>query len=313
MNRNKLLIVDDSVLVRKVIERIFSEDESVKGSLDILGAGDGESAVTVATEQKPDVILLDVVLPDKTGYEICAEFKSNSELADIPVIFITSRASDDDIAKAFEVGAVDYVQKPFRPFELIARVKTHLDMKKAKDALIAANSMLSVALAEKEKLAICDPLTGLYNRRYMNQRFLEEINRTGKDHSTFCIIMGDIDHFKQVNDVYGHEAGDAVLTSVAHIMDERCRKADTISRWGGEEFLILCPQTDKSMAQLLAEDIRNAIEQSKVTVNEQDIEVTISLGVAEYDSRKTVSQNVAKADKALYDAKHNGRNQVVLA
>lgn len=313
MGKSKILAIDDSMLIRKVVEKIFLEEAPFKDDIELFTAVDGKDAVEKAKEIKPDLILLDVVLPDKTGYEVCEEIKANAVLADVPLIFITSKTSDDDIAKGFELGAVDYVQKPFRAFELIARVKTHLEIKKAKDNLLAANAQLSVALAENKKLATCDPLTGLYNRRFMQQRFTEEINRISRGQGTFSIIMGDIDKFKSVNDTYGHDIGDLVLTSVAKTMGDACRKTDILSRWGGEEFLLLCTQTDEYTANLLAEKIRISVENLHLKAGDVDFKVTISLGVVEYDLKKTLEQNVGMADKALYVAKESGRNRVIIA
>jgi len=307
LNKQTVLIVDDSILICGIVKSMLQENDDIE----VVSAGNGSEALELADKLTPDLILLDIVLPNISGYEVCTRLKANPKTANIPIIFITSKSEDDDILKGFELGAVDYVQKPFRKLELKSRVLTHLEIKQTRDKLIKTNEELKIAMERLNLLAVLDPLTGLYNRRFFLTRLSEEIKRSSRTGSEFSLIMCDIDYFKKINDTYGHEAGDKALVSFSKTLSGTCRATDIIARWGGEEFLILAPETDEKASAVLAEKLRTAVENSIVKYNDLSFSFTITLGVGGFDLTKTAEQNISLVDAALYNGKYSGRNKVV--
>ncbi|OJT89993.1 diguanylate cyclase response regulator, partial [Clostridioides difficile] len=226
-----ILVVDDSVLMCDLIDKTLTKDNfKVKKAFNAIEAKE------FIEEFIPDIILLDIILPDNSGFEFCKEVKSNARTADIPIIFITSKNTDTDIVKGFGVGAIDYMVKPFSMTELKARVIAHLEVKKSQDKLKKINNELESSLEKLNRLVVRDYLTGLYNRRHIINQLMEQRRINKYSETSISLILGDIDDFKVINDTYGHEAGDFVLTVISSIIKKNCRQIDTVSRWGGEEF-----------------------------------------------------------------------------
>jgi diguanylate cyclase (GGDEF)-like protein len=223
--------------------------------------------------------------------------KKDKDLKNIPVIFITAKGDTEDILEGFGVGAVDYIMKPFRLEEVYVRVKTHL--------------ILSAALKKLTLDSETDPLTGLFNRRTFMQKIENEALRFKRTQKPFSILFGDIDLFKKINDTYGHLAGDAILVSISHILNTEKREIDQVARWGGEEFLILLPETNLKGAVQLGNKIRKSISAKPITHEGQEINVTMSFGVSEYNSETHIEKTIDLADQRLYLAKNSGRNKVV--
>jgi diguanylate cyclase (GGDEF)-like protein len=297
----KILIVDDTPTNIEVLWRTL-EPRGYKIQI----ATSGEIALKVLEKAPfPDLILLDIMMPGIDGYETCRRMKMDQAICDIPVIFLTGKSDIKDIVRGFEVGGVDYVTKPFSQEEVYARVKTHVLLKKT--------------LLEKEELieqlrisSKTDPLTSLLNRRGVMESLEIEAHRFERSKKCFSIVLSDIDHFKNVNDTYGHEAGDKILVEVGKIIRENCRKQDVASRWGGEEFLILLPETDLEGGKLLAEKIRKAIESNEFFYQEQKIPITMSFGLSIFfENSKNLEDCIRYADDCLYNAKKMGRNRVV--
>ena len=257
----------------------------------------GELALDLIPKLKPDLILLDVMMPGIDGYEVCIRLKKDKDLKNIPVIFITAKGDTEDILEGFGVGAVDYIMKPFRLEEVYVRVKTHL--------------ILSAALKKLTLDSETDPLTGLFNRRTFMQKIENEALRFKRTQKIFSILFGDIDLFKKINDTYGHLAGDAILVSISHILNTEKREIDQVARWGGEEFLILLPETNLKGAVQLGNKIRKSISAKPITHEGQEINVTMSFGVSEYNSETHIEKIIDLADQRLYLAKNSGRNKVV--
>lgn len=285
-----VLIVDDSPANIQVLAVGLKERFRLKI------ATDGERCLELATTDPiPDLILLDIEMPGMGGYEVCQRLKEQPETQHIPVIFVTGRTSEDDEEKGLKLGAVDYITKPIRPAIVLARVSTHITLKQQRDAL--------------QKMALHDQLTNLYNRRYLMEAAEQKMAQSRRHESSLCVLMLDVDHFKKVNDNYGHAVGDSVLKIVAEILQRQSRKDDIAARIGGEEFVLLLGQCNKPDATKRAEQLRLEIEQA----NPEDIRVTVSIGLAEYQQQENFDALLSLADQRLYQAKETGRNKVITA
>jgi diguanylate cyclase (GGDEF)-like protein len=216
----------------------------------------------------------------------------------IPVLFLTGFVSAEDKIKGLDLGGMDYITKPFDAFELQARVRAALRTKNLQDLLI--------------EYAHIDPLTGLPNRRSLMERLQQEWARMLRHSQPFSFIMADIDHFKNVNDTYGHLVGDQLLREIAKVFTKQCRNIDTPARYGGEEFAIVVPQGTTKQAQCLAERCRRNIEEISIPVKGESVHATVSFGIAETTGLTTPETLIEHADEALYAAKVAGRNQVAI-
>lgn len=287
----KVLIVDDhpeSVAVAEA--RLAGENVTICSALD------GAAGLEAARREKPDLILLDVDMPDMSGFDVCRALKADVELCMIPVLFLSGSGNLADKVQGLDLGAVDYVTKPFDSFELRARVRAALRNKRLQDLLI--------------EHAQVDPLTGLCNRRALLERLHETWARVQRHGGHLSFIIADVDHFKQINDTYGHSLGDAVLQEIAQSIFSQCRQVDMPARYGGDEFVILVPDENARGAARLAERCRRQIEQAEVSRSGQTVRTTASFGVADADGVPTPEALIEEADRALYRAKKIGGNQV---
>lgn len=293
-NRQTILIVDDSKLNLTYLSSLLINQYNVNT------AANGEEALKIIfSENPPDLILLDVVMPGMNGYEICREIKAEDRTKNIPVIFITGNQSEEDEIYGFKIGAVDYITKPFSPVIVNARVSTHMELIRYRNYL--------------ESISYLDGLTNIPNRRRFDEysEFLWNIAKREK--KVISLIMIDIDYFKEFNDIYGHQAGDSCLLQVAQTLSKIIlRKTDLIARYGGEEFVCMLPDTDLEDSFLVAERIRKEIMNLAIPHEGSDFLdiVTISLGAASCIPNKENSLNILikNADDALYDSKKSGRN-----
>jgi diguanylate cyclase (GGDEF)-like protein len=299
------MIVDDNPLNIKVLATILDEYS------ELLICMNGLEALEALKTEVPDLILLDVMMPGMDGFEVAQIIRNDLDMKDLPIIFLTAKADTEDMVKGFNSGGNDYVLKPFNEIELKARVKNQIDLKSSRDQLIQKNKELEGLIQKLEISAITDPLTGLYNRRYMMQKISEEVARFTRYGHSFVMIMADIDYFKLINDQYGHECGDDVLKAVTQTMAIGLRANDVLARWGGEEFLLLLPETTMDGGRLLAERIRQQVEELKVSYNQHTISVTLTLGLSHFSSGLTVDKVIFLADQGLYQGKKSGRNKVV--
>ena len=290
----KVLIIDDSpdaLALAKV--RLASE------GLDILCAGGAIAGLDAVAREKPDLILLDVDMPDMSGFDVCRTLKEDVDLCMIPIIFLSGSDSAEDKAQGLDLGGMDYVTKPFDSFELRARVHAALRMKRLQDMLI--------------EYALVDPLTSLPNRRALMEQLSREWARVQRYGGSLAVVMADIDHFKNVNDTYGHAAGDKLLVQVARVIASQCRETDMPARYGGEEFIIIVPGEAASSAISLAERCRQAVEEMLVTIGNRVITKTATFGVADATNASSIESLINAADEALYRGKVSGRNIVVVA
>jgi two-component system, cell cycle response regulator len=274
---------------------------------EILEARDGEQALSHVRDNAPDLILLDVMLPDIDGYEISRRIKGATDLPFIPIILVTARDSTQDKVAGLDAGADDYLTKPINFPELEARVRSMLRIKRLQDELAEKN-------LELERLSISDGLTGLYNHRHIHGLLAEEYERVSRTNDCMSVAMLDLDHFKRVNDTYGHQAGDRVLVELSDILRESARDIDRLGRYGGEEFMALLPETCIDDAAVFVERVRREVARRPFDIGrEEPLRMTISAGVATYPhgSIDSVEALVRCADEALYAAKAGGRDRIV--
>jgi diguanylate cyclase (GGDEF)-like protein len=302
-----ILVVDDSYDNLQLIAT-YLEQVGYKVTL----TSNGLEALKLLQVVKPDLILLDLMMPQMNGLEVCSKLKTAPELAEIPIIFITASKEQEHLLQAFQKGAVDYISKPFEDLELLARVQTHLELKFAREELKKMLHQQKELIQELERLAHTDSLTGVWNRRYLFTLVEQELKRSRRYQRPFAVIMIDIDYFKKINDTYGHTIGDEVLIVMAQTVLNCLRTVDFFGRIGGEEFMALLPETDIDAAVMVAERIRENVETTGILTQEQQIFITVSIGVATHKlGDETVNVIIQRADKALYQAKNFGRNQVV--
>jgi diguanylate cyclase (GGDEF)-like protein len=288
----RLLLVDDDVDSLAVARARLAGDQ-----IEIACAASGKDGLAAARSEKPDLILLDLDMPDMSGFEVCRVLKADPELCMIPVLFLSGSGAPNDKVRGLDLGAVDYITKPFDDFELRARVRAAIRTKQLQDLLI--------------EHAHVDPLTGLSNRRALMDRLQMEWARMERHGSELSFIMADLDHFKRVNDRHGHSIGDKLLQEVARTIAGQCRDSDLPSRYGGEEFAVLVPSTSLPGASRLAERCRQEIEKVQVQAGGEAVRTTASFGVADTAQVPSAESLVDRADQALYQAKAAGRNRVV--
>lgn len=293
-----ILIVDDDKINRKMLKELLQEQAK------IIFAKNGAQAKELARKHVPDLILLDVVMPDLSGFDVIEFLKNDPETMNISVIFITGLANDDDEERGFNLGGCDYIYKPFKSNIVIARVIMHLE-------LIRQRKML-------DEIAHIDALTGVNNRRKMDVVLQDEVAANNKENTSLLVAILDIDFFKPYNDNYGHGAGDVALRQVGQALREIfLRPRDFVARYGGEEFVIILPDCDKAGANIMLGNIAQSIKDKMIkheysSVSEQ---LTVSVGaVVVKSSEYSVVANIMKeADTLLYQAKNNGRNQWCIA
>jgi len=307
----KILVADDSLFNREMLRRMLVPDDQspfVQSNMqcDVITAVSGLDALEKAVSEKPDLILLDVIMPGMNGFEVLAQLQELENMKTIPVIFISGLTAEEDEEKGLLLGAVDYIAKPFKKAIVMARIKTHLKI---------VEQMRLI-----ERLSMIDSLTNIPNRRNFDKYMSNEWKRALREKNPISLLMVDVDNFKQFNDKHGHRQGDEVLRKVAaELTSVLKRPADLAARWGGEEFAVLLPNTELEGAGFVAEQIRMKTESTAVPNisgkgDGPPLSVTISVGVATTypTNEKTIAELVEQADKALYDAKKAGRNRVCL-
>lgn len=288
--KKTILIVDDTETNIDILLELLGDE------YDVMVALSGQGALEIVSEEDIDLILLDIMMPEMDGYEVCQIIKKESSTEDIPVIFITAKTDEDSIEKAYDVGGIDYVTKPFKPRELLARVKTQISLKEL--------------IHNLEYIASYDEMTGIYNRRKF---FSLAINKFNESKENLYAIMMDIDKFKNVNDTYGHPVGDKVIKLVTKTISQQIDEESIFGRIGGEEFALICTGLSKDDVISKMDRIREDISKLSVTSdNNELVKFTISNGISKVSEELNSIDDVLKeADKALYEAKGTGRNKVI--
>lgn len=289
----KILVVDDNLNNIRLLTDIL-EDENFT----VYTADNGAAVLAMVHKLKPDVILLDIMMPGLDGFEVCKLLKNDFDIKDIPVIMVTAKTEGIDIKKSLGMGAFDYIKKPIDEIEVIARVQSAIRFKQTQDKL--------------KEMAMKDGLTGLYNHALLIELFEKEIDKQQRNNGSISFAMIDIDDFKKINDTYGHISGDTVLKELSNILMSSVRGGDIVGRYGGEEFSIVFPGIDEQNAFQLCERIRKEVEDFNFEIGIETVKITISIGINFNELKGIINKReiIQKADEALYRAKHNGRNRI---
>jgi len=319
----EILIVDDTPANLRLLSAMLTDH-----GFRVRPARNGELALMSAQAAPPDLILLDIRMPDLNGYEVCEQLKTDPRTRDIPVIFISALDRTEDKVKAFTYGGVDYITKPFQVEEVLARVNTHLTLYSLQQQFLTANLQLKKtnerlqAEIEKriqievilQKYATTDALTNLLNRRHFFNLAEKELARAKRYQLHFSLLLIDIDNFKTVNDNLGHLIGDHILQVVAECIRQNSREVDIQGRYGGDEFVVLLPETDQSYARAITKRLFKIIPAQLEKLEEIDFPVTLSIGIANFsgESEMTIDTLFDRADQALYQAKKAGRNRAIV-
>jgi len=296
------LIIDDN---REMRRKITTDLQQLPFFERITEAADGMEGIKQLSDAPPDLILCDIEMPHMDGLRFLQIVRSKPETMHVPVLFLTGKSNRDMKLKGLTEGAHDFIQIPYDPQELFARAKLHAAYKRKQDMLLKQN-------AELEQLTNKDCLTGAFNRRYLYHILNTEVSRTARTHGVMSVLMLDIDHFKQINDSCGHQTGDLVLKQLTTKAVDCLRSYDFFFRYGGEEFVVVLPNTGKREAYKTAQRLCYEMRTMRFARADIDLKVTVSIGVAEYlgGASDSAEELLSRADQALYEAKSNGRNQV---
>ena len=293
-----ILVVDDMTTTLLLLHDLLKDTYEVKI------AKSGTKALEILESPNDiDLILLDIVMPDIIGYDVCKRIKNNETIKNIPIIFITGRTSQEDEEYGLNLGAIDYITKPFNKAIVKLRIKNYLDLKIKNDML--------------EKLSMYDGLTNIRNRRFFDETFEKTFSEIKRDKKSLAVLMIDIDFFKPYNDNYGHGQGDETLRKVAKALEKTIKRAsDFVARYGGEEFVILLKDINKDGVEAVANNLLNAVRELKITHEFSKIEnyVTVSIGASFYNSSSDITklELLLKADETLYNVKNSGRNNFAI-
>jgi diguanylate cyclase (GGDEF)-like protein len=294
-----ILVVDDMAANIAILSDLLKENYKIKV------ANSGQRALELAhAKAKPDLILLDIEMPLMSGYDVCKELKASSSTKDIPIIFISAKTSANDEEYGLKLGAIDYIKKPFHPAIVKIRVKNHIE--------------LQLKSAKLEELSMCDSLTNVSNRRFFEKALEEKYREIQREKGTLALIMVDIDFFKPYNDNYGHWQGDEALAKVARALRKTIKRpTDVVSRYGGEEFVVILKNCDKEGAKMMANSLVEAVRELQLEhkFSSAATHVTISAGVALKEKESTISKEelLKEADEQLYHAKESGRDRYCAA
>ena len=313
-----ILIVDDNQSNLHLLNDLLSNLYTVRL------VSDGLEALRSAFATPPDLIILDILMPGMDGYAMAARLKANPRTSEIPIIFISALSDVDSKVRSFTAGGVDYIVKPFHVKEVLARLQIHLTIRDLQRQLMSANTdlarqneLLQNKIAEVQALqsalreqVVRDPLTGAFNRRYLFETLDRELARSERELTALSLVMIDVDHFKLFNDNYGHQVGDLALSKLVWLLNRLTRKGDVVCRYGGEEFVVLMPNSSLKDAKRRAEEWRLACERMPIEHQGRRLGVTISQGVvSNHITDISADKLLAKADQAMYKAKTLGRNR----
>jgi diguanylate cyclase (GGDEF)-like protein len=299
----KVLVADDSAVYRKLVEQTLSEKHYA-----VLFAKSGPEAMDIFAKHRPSLVITDWMMPDFSGIELCESIRQHFQESYTYIIILTGMTEKSEVVKGLAAGADDYLTKPFDREELLARAGVGRRVVELHRQIEAKNRLL-------EQLALTDSLTNLPNRRAIEDWATRQLSGAARYGFAFWLVMTDLDHFKKVNDTYGHEAGDTVLKRVAEILRTNSRKSDICGRVGGEEFLFTLSHTTGENVELVIDRIRAELEATKFSFDGNSLTVTASFGAAGFNGKHApdLSQLISHADAALYSAKRLGRNRIQFA
>jgi two-component system cell cycle response regulator len=299
----KVLVADDSAVSRKLIEHtLFHKSNS------LIFAKTGQEAIALFAEHNPALVIVDWIMPDLSGIEICQHIRTNLQASYTYIIILTAKSETESVVAGLAAGANDYLTKPFKDEELVARVGVGFRIVELHQQIQAKNRLL-------EELALTDSLTALPNRRAIEDWATRQLSGAARYGFSFYVVLADLDHFKTVNDTCGHDAGDIVLKKFAEILKSNSRRSDICGRLGGEEFLMILTHATHEGAQAVVERVRGQFEATKFNFDTRTLTLTASFGVAMLEGTEPpdFTKLVARADAALYSAKRGGRNRVAMA
>ncbi len=299
----KVLVADDSAVSRKLVELTLSEKQ-----YSLVFAKSGRETLDLFAEQHPSLVIVDWMMPDLTGLEICKHIRSRAQASYTYIILLTGKSEKESVVEGLAAGADDYLTKPFHHEELIARVGVGLRIIGLQREIEAKNLLL-------KELSLTDALTSLPNRRAIEDWATRQLSGAARYGFSFWVALADLDHFKRVNDTYGHDAGDSVLKAFSEILKSNSRKSDICGRIGGEEFLLVLTHTTGENAKLVIDRVRVELEATHFNFDGKSLKVTASFGLAGFVGTRAPDFNrlVAQADVALYSAKRQGRNRLELS
>jgi len=293
-------VVDDDAAIRRLVSLFLR-----RAGYDVIEVATGEAARSRLGVENWNLAILDRKLPDLDGLDLCREIKADPRFRNRYVIILTGEADEQDKIEGLDLGADDYITKPFQYKELLARIRAGKRIVDLQSELLESNRRL-------ELLSITDGLTRLYNHRHFQDEMVRAFDESQRYQRPLSLAIIDIDFFKKVNDTYGHAAGDDVLKTVARLFMDSVRSTDLVARYGGEEFTVMMPETDMGDAIAFAEKIRTLVEETTIETQAGPVHVTVSIGVSSVPATpiQTPKEMIVAADKALYRAKRGGRNQV---
>jgi len=298
-----ILVADDSPVYRKLVEQSLTQENCT-----LLLAKNGREALDLFAEHQPALLITDWSMPDISGIELCERIRRDFQQCYAYLILVTSHTDKEQVIQGLTAGADDYLTKPFHPGELLARVRVGRRIIELHRQVQAQNRQL-------EEMALTDPLTGLPNRRALDLWATPQLCAAARHDFPIWIVMADLDHFKKINDTYGHDAGDTVLKGFAEILKTNSRRSNMCARMGGEEFLMVLTHVEKENIVIAAERIRKQFETRQFMAGNQTVSATASFGIARFRGTEPpdLSALIARADAALYSAKRKGRNRIEVA
>jgi two-component system cell cycle response regulator len=301
----KILVADDDTVSRRLMERMLQQS-----GYEVITAEDGrQAALELSKPGGPRLALLDWIMPELDGPDVCREVRNRHDDSYIYILLLTSKESSEDMVKGLEAGADDYLTKPCRPAELIARLHTGRRILQLEDKLVEARE-------EMRFKATHDALTSLWDRGAVLALLRSELSRSTQEHTPVSLLLCDVDHFKQINDVHGHAVGDDVLQQIATRLLDSVRSQDHVGRYGGEEFLIVLSGCNGAHLKERAEEVRKAVSSSLFSTMQGAISVSLSVGaiaIENWNKSTLIEPFLKQADAALYQAKTSGRNRVIYA
>lgn len=315
MDKKTILVIEDEPTINRIISKYFRKE-----GYNVLSALDGLKGLEVFHKNKIDLVCLDIMMPNINGWEVS---KTIRETSNIPIILMSALSEEEDILKGFSLKVDDYVTKPFKPSVLIAKIKSlfeRIDIERQFNAIEGTFDIegINFELATFEKsdalreLLTHDELTGVANRRYLDFH-IENLLKQARDfNNEFGLLFVDIDHFKHVNDTYGHNVGDVCLKELSSIIKKSIRNNDVIGRWGGEEFLVIIQVEDVKHLTIIAEKLRSIVEDYRFDKSDTDIKLTISVGGTMCVSDDSSESLIKRADGYMYSSKNTGRNKITI-
>lgn len=302
MEKIKVIAVDDEIIILSIVRMLLDPNE-----FDVTTCTSGRECLELMDKNEYDLAVFDIIMPDMNGHELCKRVLQKHK--DMIVIFLTGATGDDILQKSFAVGGFDYIEKPVHKLELIARIKNAVRIKKVELQLKQTLEILEEKNEILRKLVVIDGLTQLYNHKHIVEILSKRFDEARRYFQPLSIIMFDIDHFKEVNDKYGHLFGDTVLLRLANVFKTELRKVDFSGRYGGEEFLIVLPNTVLESAAYVANYLRKKANELFFE-EKHDFRFTVSAGVSFIEGKNDFIEMISHADKLLYVAKEKGRNRI---